>query len=748
MMSKRRSNSTGGLNRRAFLAGAGLILGFSLIKAASAGEADDLKAIGAYDAAGTGFKGFIPDGFIRIGVDGTIVLVVPSVEMGQGIATAEAMMIAEELEVQLEQVRLEMSPPDPTAYNQALLKGEVTGGSTSTRAFFTPLRKAGAAAREMLLAAAAGEWQVNPSDCRAERGVVYHDASGRNANYAELALAAARQSVPTDVKLKPVEEFKLIGRSLKRVDTPSKVNGNTKYGIDTSVEGMRYAALAMAPTIGGKVRSVTEGTVRQMEGVVDVLRIDDAVAVVATSYWIARKALDQIDIDWDAGPNAALSTEDILSDLRSATGTPLVGSAKGDADAVIASAPVRVDASYELPYLAHASLEPINTTIHVRADSCDIWVGTQVPEIARTVVAEIIGMPPEKIMLYNHMVGGGFGRRLAVDTIQQAARFAKQVDYPLKIMWTREQDIEHDRFRPIYFDQISAGLGKDGKPVALIHRTTCSTVRPFYDRKEWPNDKLDPDAVAGAADLPYGIPNTRSEWLRHDGPVPLNWWRGVGETHNIFVVESFIDELAHHAGVDPIAYRRSLLKDDPRTLHVLDRVEKLSNWGAPLPPGSGRGVSIHDSFGSHAAVVVEIKLNDIGMVSLQKVSAAVDCGVAVNPDGVVAQMQGGILFGLSAALFNGITIRNGQVQQHNFNDYRQLRLDETPEIVVEVIKSSEPPGGLGEVGTVSAAPALCNAIFDATGQRLRSLPVNGARLDKRQADQGKSFSLLNGGARS
>ncbi|MFK0332823.1 molybdopterin cofactor-binding domain-containing protein [Rhizobium sp. NPDC090275] len=747
-MSKRPSAYADGLSRRAFLAGAGLVVGFSLVKAARANEADDLKAIGAYDAAGTGFKGFTPDGFIRIGVDGTIVLVVPSVEMGQGIATAEAMMIAEELEVQLDQVKVEMSPPDPTAYNQALLKGQVTGGSTSTRAFFTPLRKAGAAAREMLVAAAAAEWQVNPFDCRAELGVVYHDASRRNAKYAELALAAGRQSVPADVKLKPVEEFKLIGRSLKRVDTPSKVNGKTKYGIDTYVEGMRYAALAMAPTIGGKVRSIAEGTVRQMDGIVDVLRIDNAVAVVATSYWIAKKALDQIDIDWDAGPNAGLSTEAILNDLRSATGTPLIGSAKGDADAAIASAPVRVDASYELPYLAHASLEPINTTIHVRADSCDIWVGTQVPEIARTVVAEIIGMPPEKIMLYNHMVGGGFGRRLAVDTIQQAARFAKQVDYPLKIMWTREQDIEHDRFRPIYVDRISAGLGKDGKPVALIHRTTCSTVRPFYDRKEWPANKLDPDAVAGAADLPYGIPNTRSEWLRHDGPVPLNWWRGVGETHNIFVVESFIDELAHRAGVDPIAYRRSLLALDPRTLRVLDRVEKLSNWDAPLPRGGGRGVSIHDSFGSHAAVVVEIKLDDIGMVSLQKVSAVVDCGLAINPDGVVAQMQGGILFGLSAALYNGITIKEGKVEQRNFNDYRQLRLNETPEIIVEVIKSTEPPGGLGEVGTVSAAPALCNAIFAATGQRLRSLPVNRALLHKRQADQRNSFSLLDGGARS
>jgi isoquinoline 1-oxidoreductase beta subunit len=711
------------MSRRAFLSGSGLVVGFAFVEKAWGSTADALKLIGAYDAAARGFNGFAPDGFIRIGVDGAIVLVTPSVEMGQGIATAEAMMIAEELEVGLDQVEVAMAPPDAAVYNQSILRAQSTGGSTSTRAWFTPLRQAGAAARQMLIAAAAEIWQVLPAECKAKLAVVHHPESGRSARYADLALAAARQRVPTDITLKQPQDFGLIGKSAKRVDTRTKVNGGTTYGIDVRLEGLRYGAMTMSPTIGGRVRSVAEGHVRSLPGVIDVLRIEDAVAVVATTYWVARKGLDEIEVEWDDGPNAGLSTAAILEDLRNAPGAPLVASSKGDVEAALASAATRVDAEYVLPYLAHASLEPINTTIHVRPDGCEVWVGTQVPEFARIVVSEIVGLPPEKVMVYNHMVGGGFGRRLAVDTIQQAARFARQVDYPLKLIWTREQDIQKDRFRPTYYDRISAGLTADGKPVALAHKTTGSTVRPYFDRKQWPIDKLDPDATNGSSALPYKIENTRSEWLRRDGPIPLNWWRGVGYTHNVFVIESFIDELAYKAGSDPITFRRALLADNPRTLHVLDRVAQLSNFHGELPDRCGRGVSIHDSFGTHGAVVVEVAVDPAGNVSLRQVTAVVDCGIVINPDGVVAQMQGGILFGLSAALYNGVTIEGGRVQQHNFNDYRQLRFNEVPPFVVEVVDSTDHPGGLGEFGTVSAAPALCNAIFSATGKRLRSLPV-------------------------
>jgi isoquinoline 1-oxidoreductase subunit beta len=457
------------VTRRRFLAGSALIVGFALAKEPAAAEVNDLRSIGAYDAAASGFEGFVPDGFIRIGTDGRIVLVAPSVEMGQGIATGEAMLIAEELEVGLDQVEVAIAPPDPLAYNQSILKGEVTGGSTSMRAFFTPLRQAGAAAREMLIAAAAEAWQVPTGECRADRAVVIHSLTGRRATYAELAVAAGKQKVPQNVALKAPADFKIIGKPLKRVDTPAKVNGKTQYGIDVHVEGLRHAAVLMTPTIGGRVRSVDEGKVRSLPGIVDVLRIDDAIAVVGTSYWIARKGLEEIQVEWDEGANALLSTASILDDLKNAQSKPIIGGVKGDPDRALANAVERLDAIYELPYLAHASLEPINTTIHVRKDSCDVWVGTQVPETARLVVSEVVGLPPEKIMVYNHMIGGGFGRRLAVDTIQQAARFARQVDYPLKLLWTREQDIQQDHFRPMYYDRIAAGLDTIGRPVAFTH---------------------------------------------------------------------------------------------------------------------------------------------------------------------------------------------------------------------------------------------------------------------------------------
>jgi isoquinoline 1-oxidoreductase subunit beta len=712
--------------RRRFLTAGALLIGFAFARPLRAFESEpDLAAIGALDAAAPGFDGFVPDGFIRIGVDGRIVLVVPSVEMGQGIATGEAMMIAEELEVGLDQVEVALAPADLHAYTQRLLKAQATGGSTSVRAFFTPLRQAGAAARTMLIGAAAERWRVPPAECVVARGVITHQWTGRTLSYGAVASAARRQPVPGEVSLKPASQFKLIGKPSKRVDTAAKVNGTARFGIDAMVDGMRVAAIAMCPTIGGRLRSLDERASRALPGVLDILRIDDAVAVVGESYWTAKRGLDQLKIEWDEGPHATLTSATLAESLRSAQGTPINGSLTGDPDRAIQEAgQQRIEATYDLPYLAHAALEPINTTIHVRPDGCDIWVGTQVPEIARTVAAEIIGLPPDKVIVRNHLIGGGFGRRLAVDTIQQAARFGMQVGYPLKIVWTREQDIQHDRFRPAYHDTIAAALGKDGLPMAWTHRTRCSTVRSYYDRKPWPQGRLDPDAVAGAADLPYAIPALRSEWVRQDGPVVLNWWRGVGETHNVFVVESFLDELAHAAGQDPLAYRRALLRRNPRSLAVLNKAAQASGWGKQLPPRYARGISLHDSFGTHAALVLEVEVDTQGEIRLRRATAAVDCGIAVNPDSVIAQIEGGVLFGLSAALYNGITFKNGRVQQSNFHDYRQIRMNEVPPFEVFVMPSEEKPGGLGEVGTVSAAPALANAIFAATGVRLRALPID------------------------
>ncbi|MEB4642576.1 xanthine dehydrogenase family protein molybdopterin-binding subunit [Burkholderia contaminans] len=712
--------------RRRFLTAGALLVGFSLAAPARAFMREpDLAAVGALDASGTGFDGFVPNGFIRIGVDGRIVLVVPSVEMGQGIATGEAMMLAEELEVELDQVEVVMAPADAHAYTQSLLKAQATGGSTSVRAYFGPLRSAGAAARTMLVGAAAERWHVPATECSVSRAIITHDPTGRTLSFGAVASAARRQPMPTRVALKPPSRFRLIGKSTKRVDTPAKVDGTATFGIDVHVAGMRVAALVMSPTIGGKVHRVDDRAARAMPGVIDVLRIDDAVAVVGENYWIARRALAQLQVEWEAGPNAALTSSALANQLRDARGTPILGKQVGDPERKLNEASNhRIDSVYTLPYLAHAALEPINTTVHVRPDGCDIWVGTQVPQTARIVAAQITGLSMEQVVVRNHLIGGGFGRRLAVDTIEQAVRFARQVTYPLKVIWTREQDIQHDRFRPAYHDTISATLGADGMPAAWIHRTRCSTVRSYYDRKPWPQGQLDHDAVAGAADLPYEIAAMRSDWVRQDGPVALNWWRGVGETHNVFVVESFLDELAHAAKRDPIEYRRALLRQNPRSLAVLDRAAKAAGWGDPLPPRCGRGVSLHDSFGTHAALVVEIEVDPQGDIRLRRATAVVDCGIAVNPDSVVAQVQGGVLFGLSAALYNAITIENGVVQQSNFHDYRQIRMNEVPPFEVIVMPSEESPGGLGEVGTVSAAPALANAIFAATGVRQRSLPIN------------------------
>ncbi|QIG98102.1 xanthine dehydrogenase family protein molybdopterin-binding subunit [Bradyrhizobium sp. 6(2017)] len=708
------------ISRRKFIVG-GLMVAFACearARAATSGAAGP-SAIG---------------GFVRISQEGSVSLVMPSVEMGQGIYTAEAALLAEELDVRLDQIVAIAAPPDASLYAQPLFKAQMTGGSTSIRGFWTPLRQAGAAARSMLVAAAARAWAVHPDECSTKDGTVLHSSTGRVLRYGEVAESAATLPIPEDPKLKSPEEFRVIGKSQRRIDTPSKVNGSAVYGIDVALDGMKTAAVVMCPVDGGKVRSVDEADARKIPGVIDVLRIDDAVAVVGEHYWAARAGVNALNVDWDLGPNAKLSTASIRAEVAKAAkaGTRLKALERGDVEAGVMSATRLLTAEYELPFLAHATMEPINTTVHVRPDGCDIWVGTQTPVVAQKHAARITGLPVEKVALHNHLIGGGFGRRLQADTIEQAVRFAKQVPYPLKIIWTREQDIRHDRFRPCYLDRLSASLDEQGRPSAWIHRTTSGTVRRYFDENGWPEGKLDKDAVEGAWDSPYAFPAIRVEWIRHDPPVKLNWWRGVGPTHNVFVVESFLDELAHAAGQDPIAYRRALLEANPRAIAVLDKVAAAAGWDRPQKPRSGRGVSLHQNFGTYAALVVEVGVALSGEISLTKIVAAVDCGIRINPDTVRAQIEGGVLFGLSAALFNGITFSDGRVEQGNFNDYRQLRINETPPIEVHLLESGENPGGLGEVGTVSAAPALGNAIFAATGVRVRRLPIDRSLLSKRE----------------
>lgn len=721
--------------RRRFLAGGavGLMVGFvwGRNKAWAAGEEPSLKAIaGGNQQTGDAFKGFNPGGFIRIAPDNAITFVIPNTEMGQGIYTGEAMLLAEELEVGLDQIKVMAAPPDEKLYQQPILKSQATGGSTSIRGAWAPMRQAAAAARTMLIAAAARQWNVAAAECTAARGAVTHSASGRSSTYGQLAEIAMKEPVPQNVALKAPKDFKLIGAPAKRVDTPDKVNGSAQYGIDVRLPGMKVAALSIAPVVDGTLNSLDDKAARAIPGVVDVVKIDNAVAVIADHFWAAQKGVEALDITWNSGPKISLSSAQMMADLKAAaqTGKPVMGRIVGDADAVFKQAVTRVEANYQLPFLAHATMEPINTVVHVRPGECEIWVGTQVPTAVQITAAKAAGVPVEKVTVHNYLIGGGFGRRLVADSIVQAVAIAKQVSYPVKIIWTREQDIKHDLFRPMYYDHIAAGLDADGKVTAFTDRVTGGSVLGDYLPTGLPEGVLDSDAIEGAVEPPYDFPVMRVDWIRKDPPVKVNWWRGVGPTHNVFVVESFMDELAHAAGKDPVAYRRMMLDKNPRARAVLDLAAEKAGWGTPLPERTGRGVSLHDSFGSYIAVVVETTVTPAGEVKLRRIVAAVDCGININPDSVKAQVEGGVVFGLSAALYNGITFSNGKVDQNNFNDYRQMRINEVPSFEVHVINNGDSPGGMGETGTVSAAPALGNAIFAATGQRLRELPFDRDQL--------------------
>ncbi len=710
-----------GLSRRSFLrvgaaAGGGLLLSLRLPFANGQAEAND---------AGN----FAPNAFIRIGGDGQIVLTMPYVEMGQGTYTAIPMLIAEELEVDLKQVRLEHAPPNEKLYANPLLGVQATGNSNAMRGAWQPMRRAGATARTMLVAAAAKRWNVDPGSCRALNGEVHHIPTGQGIKYGELAAAAARMHVPESVVLKQPGDFKLIGTPAKRLDTPAKVNGTAVYGIDVRPPGVKIATLAQSPVFGGRVKSVNDEKAKAVNGVRQIVRLGDAIAVVADHMGAAKKGLAALTIEWDDGPHAKLTTGDIANELEKATlKSGAVAQNIGDAEKAIATATKKIEATYQVPFLAHAAMEPMNCTVHVRDGSCEVWVGTQAIARAQAYAAKAAGLPLEKVVVHNHLLGGGFGRRLDVDGITRAVQIAMHVRGPVKVVWTREEDIQHDMYRPYWFDRISAGLDEKRKPVAWHHRFAGSSIIARYLPPAFKNG-LDPDSTEGAIDLVYDLPNLHVEYLRVEPPgIPTAFWRSVGPSHNVFVTESFMDELAFAAEHDAVAYRRALLDKSPRAKAVLDLAAEKSGWGQPLPKRTGRGVSLQNVFGTYMAHVAEVEVSKNGEVRVRRVVCAVDCGIAVNPDTVRAQIQGAIIFGITAALYGEITLKSGRVEQTNFDTYQMLRINEAPAIEVFIVQSSEPPGGMGEAGTSAIVPAITNAIFAATGKRLRKLPVDTAAL--------------------
>jgi isoquinoline 1-oxidoreductase beta subunit len=728
------------LTRRTFLAagaaaGGGLLLSVSLPALTRNAKAADVST-------------FAPNAFVRIGRDGQVTLIMHKVEMGQGTYTSMPMLLAEELEVDLSQVRLEHAPPSDELYAEPLFGVQETGGSTSVRGNWEPLRHAGATARSLLVAAAAQTWKVDANSCHAARGEVIHVPTGRRLSYGALVDKAAALPLPRNVPLKDPKDFKLIGTPAKRLDAPDKVNGTAQFGIDVKVPGMKVATVAACPVFGGKLASVSDSKAKAIKGVLQVVRLDDAVAVVADHMWAAKRGLAALDIRWDEGPNAKLSTADIVQQLAAASQrSGVVARREGDSAKAMANAAQSVEAVYEVPFLAHATMEPVNCTAHVRPDGCDIWVGTQVPTFAQTAAAKLTGLPAERVQVHNHLLGGGFGRRLEVDFIVRAVEIAKQVASPVKVVWTREEDIQHDMYRPYYYDRIAAGLDEHGKPIAWTHRVTGPSIMARVTSEFFPTTfrvmraagvhqlvamvrGLDTDVVEGAAEPPYAIPNIRVEYVRQEPPgIPTAFWRGVGTTHSIFVVESFIDELAVVAKQDPFEYRRALLDKSPRAKAVLELAAERAGWGRPLPPRSGRGISLLHAFGeTYIAEVAEVSVSNEGDVRVQRVVCAVDCGTIVNPDTVKAQVESGIIFGITAALFGEITIKDGRVEQANFDDYRILRINEAPLIDVHLVKSTEAPGGVGEPGTSAVMPAVANAIFAATGKRIRKLPIDSAQL--------------------
>ncbi|NUU36456.1 xanthine dehydrogenase family protein molybdopterin-binding subunit [Pseudomonas sp. C2B4] len=716
-------NSFNPLSRRGFLKGSA-VLGGGLVVAFVIPGAHRF-AMGAENQGNV----FAPNAFLRIGNDNSVTVLLGHSEMGQGIWTGLTMLIAEELDADWSKIRVEHSPASAKDYGLAGFGGmQITGGSTSTWMEFDRYRQAGAAARLMLIEAAAKRFNVAPSAIRTESGVVI--AGDQRATYGELADDAGKLPVPdpASIKLKDAKDWKIIGKPTQRLDTPEKITGRAKFGMDVQFEGLMTAMVARSPTFGGSVKSFEGAEALAVPGVHKVVQVPTGVAVIADHYWAAKLGRDALHVEWNPGPNSGLDSQKLLEDFRKLAATPgLPASQAGDPKVALAKAAKTLDVEYSVPYLAHAPMEPLNCTVKITQDKCEIWTGTQFQTLDQMIAGQITGLKPEQVEIHTAFLGGGFGRRAnpTSDFVAEAVQVAKAAGAPVKTVWAREDDIRGGYYRSAFLHQARVGLGADGLPMAWMHVLVGQSIMAGTSLEAaMVKNGIDKTSVEGVADSPYleGLANHLVELHSPKTGISVLWLRSVGHTHTAFVMESLIDELAAAAGKDPVEYRRTLLKDHPRHLGVLNLAVEKANWKAPLPDGHALGVAVHESFGSYVAQVAEVSQDNLA-IRVHRVVCAVDCGIAVNPKSIEAQMQSCIAFGLGFTLHSKLTIKDGQVVQSNYHDYQVLRLSEMPVVEVHILPSSEKPGGIGEAGVPPTAPAVANAVFALTGQRLRELPL-------------------------
>jgi isoquinoline 1-oxidoreductase beta subunit len=667
-----------------------------------------------------------PNAFVRVAPDESVTVVLAHAEMGQGIWTGLAMLIAEELDCNWSKIRVEHSPVAPV-YAHPAFGMQMTGGSSSTWSEFDRYRTAGAMARAMLLRAAATQWKTDPKKLRTENGFVLR--GNDKLSYGQLALAAQAQPPPKSVKLKDRKDWKIIGKPTRRIDSPEKITGKAQFGIDVKLPGLRTALVARSPVFGGKVKSFDAGKAKAVKGVEQVVQVPSGVAVVATNFWSAKLGRDALAIEWDEGPGAALDSAATLKSYREAAATQgAVAATKGDAEAALSKASKKLVAEYDVPYLAHAPMEPVNATVKLEGDRCEIWTGTQFQSMDQLHAAGIAGIPPQNVSIHTLFLGGGFGRRATPtsDFVSEAVHVAKAAGVPVKVMWTREDDIQGGFYRPLFVHRIEAGLDDKGLPSAWKHTIVGQSIltgSPF--EKFMVKDGIDATSIEGVVDSPYleTVPARIVTLHSPRSPVTVLWWRSVGNTHTAFAMESMIDELAWAAGRDPLEFRTTMLAGHPRHKRALEVAAEKAGWGKPPPAGRARGLAVHESFGSIIAEVAEVSVDGQKEIHVHKVSCAVDCGTAVNPLGIEAQVQGAVAFGLSAVLYSELTLKGGKVEQSNFHDYQVLRLPDMPEVSVHIIDSDAKMGGIGEPATAPISAAVANAVYALTKQRLRSLPL-------------------------